>query len=89
MGAVGWLTAGAGALQGLAPASAIWMSVGIVRCATPRRVRACRMAMSRRVGELRRHVDHLVVLGHVDEQASRARPPAGSPSPASASPASR
>ena len=50
MGAVGWMTAGAGALHGLASASATWMSVGMVRWATPRRVRAWRMARSTRVG---------------------------------------
>ena len=50
MGAVGLITAGAGASHGLASASAIWMSVGMVRWATPRRLRAWRTARSTRVG---------------------------------------
>ena len=41
---------GCGGLQGLASASAIWMSVGIVRCATPLGLSAWRTARSTSVG---------------------------------------
>ena len=60
--------AGATCCHGSASASATWMSFGMVRCATPRRAYAVRMALSTTLGQLRRVVDHLVVLGDVGVQ---------------------
>ena len=67
-GAVCGEPAGATLGHGLSPASATWMSLGIVRCATP----AARVGGLDREVEQRRQLcgvgDHLVVLGDVLEQ---------------------
>jgi len=68
IGAVGLMTAAPSPPMDWRPRRPIWMSVGIVRWATPRRESAC---PNRQVDErryLRRHTDHLVVDGYVHEE---------------------